>query len=127
MHHGSATGLAAILVARGRVARKVGDASTFAAVAAIIAPGLRYVVREDGRRHGRRSEAVERTEAAGDAGRAFRHGVGAGQWPFPLELLVDLRLDCVDAEVLPAMFDLDICKGEPVLQSPGHLFTDEEH
>lgn len=53
--------------------------------------------------------------------RGVRHRFVAGARALTLELHIDDRLNGVQTEALPAIFDLDVGQSEAVLQRPGHL------
>ena len=49
-------------------------------------------------------------------------GIVARRWSLPPQPLLDLRLNGIQAHILPAILDLDVGKCEAVLEGSGHLF-----
>ncbi len=88
------------------------------------AAGAEHVVGEDGRgeRGGVEEVGAERVEVVGGAGGGFRDGAGVARGgAAAFEGPLDFGFDRVQAEILPAVLDLDVGEREAVLQREGHL------
>ena len=63
-------------------------------------------------------------KSAGGGRGSVRDSVVTGSGTLSSQLLVHLRLNGIQAHVLPAILDLDAGECKPVLESSGHLYHD---